>query len=62
MPKKKKIQKIVKVKKIRKLKKNKDKTNLKKTTGRTLYKSSSFKANEESLSGHDTLTISAPTS
>ena len=49
MPKKKKIQKIGKVKKIKKIKKNKEKSNLKKTTGRTLYKSSSFKANEEKV-------------
>ena len=49
MPKKKKMQKIGKVKKIKKIKKNKEKSNLKKTTGRTLYKSSSFKANEEKV-------------
>ena len=49
MPKKKKMQKIAKVKKIKKIKKNKEKSNLKKTTGRTLYKSSSFKANEEKV-------------
>ena len=49
MPKKKKMQKIWKVKKIKKIKKNKEKSNLKKTTGRTLYKSSSFKANEEKV-------------
>jgi len=49
MPKKKKTQKIGKVRKIKKIKKNKEKSNLKKTTGRTLYKSSSFKANEEKV-------------
>ena len=49
MPKKKKIKKIGKVKKIKKTKKNKEKINLKKATGRTFYKSSSFKANEEKV-------------
>ena len=50
MPKKKKTQKIGKVRKIKKIKKNKEKSNLKKTTDRTLYKSSSFKAPQETAS------------